>query len=119
MVTVQVLGGVAGVANEELGASCVAAGMGHGDNAAIVVLVIASEFTINLIARTTVANAIGAAALDHEIGDDTVKNEAIIEAFFSKADEVLNSFRGVFLKELELQDTLVCMDFCDFHWICI
>ena len=119
MVTVQVFGGLAGVADEELGTTRVAACMGHGENTAVVVLVIASEFTINLIARTAVANAVGAAALDHKIGDDTVKNEAVIKAFFSKADEVLDGFWGVFFEEFDLQDTFVCMDFCDFHWICI
>ena len=115
VVTVEVGGVLAAVADEKLGATGVAAGVGHGQYAAVVILVIARQFAVDLIAGAAIADAIGAAALDHEIGDDTVKGQAIIKALFSEGNEVFNSIGGIFFKEVDLHNALFGVNFGYFH----
>jgi len=38
----------------------------------------------------------GQPALDHEAGDDAVKNQAVIEALVGQRDEIAHALRGVF-----------------------
>lgn len=115
VVAVEVFGVVAVVADEELGAAGVAARVGHGKYAAVMVLVIAGEFAVDFVARPPRAVAVGAAALDHEVGYDAVKGEAIIKALVREVDEVLDGVGSVFLEEPDLHNALLGVDFCDLH----
>ena len=67
--------------DEELGAVCVGAGVCHGEDAGSVVAEFGIEFIAEAIAGAACADAEGAAALDHEFGDDAVEDEAIVEGF--------------------------------------
>jgi hypothetical protein len=115
VVAVEVFGVVAAMADEELGTSGVSAGVGHGKNATVVVLIAAVQLTLDLIARTSVANTVRAAALDHEIGYDAVENEAVVKIMLGEVGKVLNGLGGIFFKEFDFHDALFGMDFCDLH----
>lgn len=88
---------IVGVADEELAAGGIRMhAAGHGNDAAFmaegIIESIAAEFAFDGIARSTGADAIGVAALDHEALDDAVERQAIIKAF---RDEICEVFRGV------------------------
>ena len=70
-------------------------GAGHGQHAGLVNQVIlaeavAGELAVDLIAGAAHAVSVGAAALDHEAGDDPVEGQAVIEALVSQRDEVVD-----------------------------
>ena len=51
---------------------------------------VGGELAVDLIAGAAHAVAVGAAALDHEAGDDPVEGQAVIEALVSQRDEVVD-----------------------------
>lgn len=75
------------VGDEELGAVGVRSGVGHGEDAGFVVLAVGFAFALELVAGVTGAGAEGAAALDHEIGDDAVEGEAVVVSAAGEAEE--------------------------------
>ena len=65
----------------------------HGDNASGVLKVVSnavrSELTLDVISGTAHTRSVGASALDHEAGDNTVECKSVIEALACELDEVL------------------------------
>jgi hypothetical protein len=115
MVAVEVFGVFAAVADEELGASGVSAGVGHGENATVVVLITAVQLALDLVARTSVTNTVRTAALDHKIRYDAVENKAVVKIMLGEVGKVLHGLGGIFFKEFDFHDALFGMDFCDLH----
>ena len=64
--------------DEELRAVGVRAGVGHRERAADDLVVV--ELVLEGVARAAGAGALGAAALDHEVGDHAVEGEPVVEA---------------------------------------
>ena len=93
VLAVEVRGGAMG--DEELGAVGVRSGVGHREHAGLVVPAVGFAFALELVARVTGAGAEGAAALDHEIRDDAVEAEAVVEAAAGEAEEGGAGDRGV------------------------
>lgn len=81
--------------DEELRAVRIGASIRHGEDAGGVMTEFRAEFVAESVARAASANTARAAALDHEIGNDAVKDESIVE-------RSLRSFPGQFIDELEL-----------------
>ena len=84
------------VHDEELGAAGVGGGgTGHGQNAALVLQVVLDaveeELALDAVAGAAHAGALGAAALDHEAGDDTVEDQAIVVALVCQRDEIIDT----------------------------
>jgi len=102
----------AAVNNEELGSTGVAPGVRHGQHAQIVVLVVAVQFAVDAVARTAVADAVGASALCDKSGNDTVKFQAIVEAFFREFDKVSDRVRCVLFKKFHGHGAAVGGNFC-------
>lgn len=115
VISVQMACGAPRMADEELRTTGVASGMSHGQDATVVILVVAAEFAFDCVARTSVADPVWASALYHEIWYHPVKCQTIVKPFFRKGDEVLYGVGRVFLKETDLHDTLVGMYLCCFH----
>ena len=91
--------------DEELAAAGVGIlSAGHGEHTAIVMQTIGNavchEFTLDAVAGATHAGAVGAAALDHEAGNNAVENEAVVIALVCKRNEVINAFGSDFGIEL-------------------
>ena len=63
--------------------------MRHRQNAAVVILVLASQFAIDMVPRTTISNAIWTAALDHEIWYNPVKQNAVVKFSFHQAKKII------------------------------
>src|SRR5690606_19020525 len=90
------------VADEELRAAGVTAGMGHGKNTTVVVLVVAVEFTLDRVSGATVSNTVGTAALNDEIGDDAVERKTIVKSLLCKGYEILYGVGSIFFEEFDL-----------------
>ena len=98
--------------NKELRTTGVAPRVRHGQHAQIVVLVVAVQFAVDGVARTAVSDAVGAAALCDESGNDAVKFQTIVEAFSREFDEVGDRVRCVLFKEFHGHGAAVGGDFC-------
>src|ERR1035437_2744171 len=68
-----------GDGDEELAAVGVGSGVGHGEEAVARVFQSGVELVGEFVAGSAPAGAFGAAALDHEIRNDAVKNRAVVE----------------------------------------
>ena len=62
---------------------------------------------LELVAGPARAVPAGAAVLNHEVGDDAVEGDAVVEALTGKLREVLDCFGGVLVEEL-IQDGALC-----------
>lgn len=65
------------------------------------------ELSFDGVARSACAVAVRAAALDHEAADDAVKDQTVIEAFFYKADKVIDCVRRDLRVKLRFHDVAV------------
>src|SRR5690349_11000588 len=68
-----------GHSDEELAAVGIRPGIGHGQQAGFGVLQLGMKLIGELVARTAAARSFGAAALNHEIRYDAMKDEAVVE----------------------------------------
>ncbi len=89
---IQPVGG--NVGDKELAAVGAGTGIGHTEDARSIMFESGIELIFELISGSTSACAGGIAPLDHEIVDDTVKGAAIIIAFSSEKEEVVDSDGG-------------------------
>ena len=72
----------------------------HGENTwcmlQVVFETVLGELTLDAVSRATHTGSVRASALNHKAVDDTVEDQAVIKAFFYKADEVIYCVRGNF-----------------------
>ena len=70
-------------------------GARHGENAAVVLQIVfeavRSELALDAVTGAAHAVAVGAAALDHEAGDDAVEDQSVIKAGVGQGDEVVHA----------------------------
>ena len=85
--------------DEELGAVGVGAGVGHRQRAALDLVLV--ELVLEGVAGAAAAGALRAAALDHEVGDDAVEDEPVVEAVGGELAEVLDRLRRVVVVQLD------------------
>ena len=100
--------GLGGVAQEELAATGVLTGVGHGQGA--VLMFAAVDFAGNHVARTAGAGhalgafaGVGAAALGHEAINHAVEGQAVIEALIGQLDEIGHGGGGIGIEEIDLE----------------
>src|SRR6185312_14858675 len=79
--------------DEELAAVRVRAGVRHRECAAHDLVVV--ELVLELIAGAAGAGARRVAALDHEVRDDAVEDDTVVEAVARELDEVVDGLRRV------------------------
>ena len=79
--------------DEELAAVGARAGIGHRQHAGFVVTRFSAAFVLEAVAWAAIADAVRAAALDHEIGDDAVEFQAVVEAALDQVDEIGDGHR--------------------------
>ncbi len=73
---------------EELASVAVRAGVGHGEDTWLVVLEGLADFVGKPVVGPAEASASGVATLDHEIFDDAVEGDSVVEAPLGKVQEV-------------------------------
>src|SRR6187399_1271815 len=81
------------------------------------ILIVASKFAIDFVTRSSIANAIRATSLNHEIRNHSMENQSIIKIMLSQVNKILYGVRSICFKELDLHDSLFCVDFCYLHCI--
>jgi hypothetical protein len=86
--------------DEELAAVRVRAGVRHRQRAALDPVLV--ELVFELVARAAPAGALRTATLDHEVRDDAVEDEAVVEAVAGELREVVDGLRRLVREELEL-----------------
>ena len=111
VVSVEVCRGFSAVNDEELAASRIASRMGHAQYAEVVELVFTIQFAIDLIPRSTAANALWAAALGNKAWDDPVKLQPLIETILCELHEIRDGVRGVLFKKVHGHRSAVGGDF--------
>ena len=86
-------------------------GAGHGQHATvvgqIVLETVLGKLTLDGVAGAADADALGVAALNHEAGNDTVENEAVVEALLHQRDEVVDGVGSHLGVQLGLHDAAV------------
>ncbi|KAG1438240.1 hypothetical protein G6F57_019936 [Rhizopus arrhizus] len=92
------------VGDEELAAVGVRAGVGHRQRADLVLHAVLLVF--ELVARATGATTLRAAALDHEVGDHAVEDQAVIETVRDQVHEVGHGQRRLVGEQLDLDRAL-------------
>ena len=73
----------------------------------LIVHAVEQELALDAVAGTAHAGALGAAALDHEAGNDAVEDEAVIKAAVCQRDEVIDRLRRDIRVELGGDDAAV------------
>ncbi len=112
VLTVKVRGAFAAMTHKELRSASVRAPVSHGEHAAIVALVAAGGFALDVPARSAGAGALGASTLNHEIWEHTVEGEPVIEAALGELAEVCDGEWGVGVEELDGHIALGGLDGC-------
>ena len=87
--------GSGAVGDEELGAVGVGSRVGHGKDARLVVATVGLALALELVAWAAGARALGASALDHEVGDDAVEFQAIVKSAGGEMKKRGHRDRGV------------------------
>ena len=87
----------------------------HRKYASVVVLSFAFGFASDFVAWAAVADTVRATALNDKTGNDAVKAEAVVEAFFGQRNEVCYGAGCLFLEEFGLHKAFCGMYFCYFH----
>ena len=98
--------------DEELAACGVGRrGAGHAQHASFVLQFILhtveEELALDAVAGAAHAGAVGAAALDHEAGNDPVEDQAVIEVMIAQIDEIIDALGGLIGVQLTLDDAAV------------
>src|SRR5690606_10378623 len=111
------------VGDEELAAIGARAGVGHGKNAGAIVLQGGIKLILELVSGATVADAKWTSALDHEVGNDAMKGDAVVEGLvlfhrstaaflgvvfgaFGEADEIGDGQRNLLKLQLKQNSPL-------------
>src|SRR5215210_5149455 len=91
--------------DEELAPVRVRAPVGHGERAALDLVLV--DLVLELVARAAGAGALRAPALDHEVGDHAVEDEAVVVAVARELLEVLDRPGRLAVEELQLDRAVV------------
>ena len=88
-------------------------GVRHRERAAHDLVVV--ELVLERVARAAGAGARRVAALDHEVGDDAVEDDAVVEAVARELREVLDRLRRVVVEELDRDRAVIRVQRCGAH----
>src|SRR5579875_597724 len=100
--------------NEELRAIGVAPGVGHAENASLIMFEGECAWLIGeLVARATGSRAGGITALGHEALDHAVKRHPIIEVVARQKDEIIDGHRRLFGEKFHLEVAFIGMEHSD------
>ena len=84
---------------------------GHAENASLVgqgiLNTVHQELTLDAVAGAAHAGAFRAAALNHEAGNDTMEDQAVIEVMIAQINEVIHALGGNFWIQLAFNDAAV------------
>src|SRR5215211_1919400 len=85
--------------DEELAAVGVRSAVGHGQGAALDLVVV--DLVLELVAGPTRAGALRTAALNHEVRDDPMEGEPVVVTLMRELHEVLDGLRRLAVEQLD------------------
>jgi len=102
--------------DEELASVGVGAGIGHREGSRFIMFQLGRKFILKRIAGPAAARAGRVSGLDHEFGDDAMKNDPVIESFFGQCHKIRNGFGRLIRVKFGLDGPLsgFDLDFCIF-----
>lgn len=115
VVSIEMRGSLAAVADEKLRTTGIASGVGHGENATVVKLLFSSYFTWDLVTGAATARAFRTAALDDKVGEYPVEIQPVVKAFVGQIHKVFYGFRRLFFVKFGLHETFFSMNFGVYH----
>ena len=93
VLAIKVRGGAVG--DEELAAIGAGTGIGHGEDAGLVVAQVAFAFVLKVVSRAAATSSRGIAALHHEVGNDAVEGDSVVVAPARQIQETGTGDRGI------------------------
>jgi hypothetical protein len=87
--------------DEKLGAVGIRAGIRHRKHTGASVLEVLVEFIGKIVTGAAGTGAFGTTALDHEVVDDAVESQTVVEAVFSELFEILDGLRRLVVVQLD------------------
>jgi len=103
------------VGDEELRTVGVGTRIGHRENARAGVLQRGVEFIGKFVAWAAGTGAVWASCLNHEVRNDAMELQAIVEALFDEVFKVLDGLGGLVRKQLTLDGAAAGLNRCNFH----
>lgn len=103
------------VGDEELRTIGVGAGIGHRENARTGVLQRGMEFIGKFVAWAAGTGAVWASRLNHEVRNDAMELQTIVEALCGEVFKVLDGLGGLVRKQLALDGAAAGLNRCNFH----
>ena len=86
--------------DEKLAAVRIGAGIGHREGTSLVLVWITLGLIFEFVAWSAGSCSRGVAALDHEVGNNAVKNRAVVKSIAGQKNEITNSLRSVLHEEI-------------------
>ena len=102
--------------NEKLAPIGVGAGVGHGEDAGTVVPEVFVELVFELISGAASTSSLGATGLNHEVGDDAVEGQAIVETVIGEFLKILDRLGCLVVVQLESDISSVSLNQGNFHY---
>ena len=87
--------------NKELASIGVRACVGHGEDSRAVMSEVFVELVFELVPGTAGTSSLGTTGLDHEVGDDTMEGEAVIETIVGEFFEIGDGLGDLVVVQLE------------------
>lgn len=103
------------MSNEKLGSIGVGAGIGHREGAGTVMLEVFVELVLKLVSGTAGTGSLGAASLNHEVRDDAVEGQAIVETIIGEFLKICDRFGHLVVVQLESDVSAVGLNQGNFH----
>lgn len=101
------------VADKELAATGVRSRVRHGERTSKVTILV--DFAIDFVAGSTGSRTVGAPALNHEVRNDSVEGESVIEAAIGEFLKVGDRVGSFFLEEFNDHGAVVGFNMSLFH----
>ena len=74
------------------------------------------ELVVEFVSRSAAAGSSRIAGLNHEIGDDAMEFDPIVELFVGQVDEVLRGARNLIGEKLKADQAAIRANIGDFHF---
>ena len=101
--------------NKELASVAIGSGISHRQDAGAIMLEIGMELILELVPRAARSGSLGTTALDHEVGDHSVKRHVVIELFAAQLLKVIDGFWCLIREQFDADGSFTGLKNSNFH----